>query len=415
MDRPSLVFADAKGNIMEFEPLVMVARSGDYFVPTGQQDVISLPLGSELYVLPDRHPIGMDPDTGEIIVLEKNPFNETEPAYAVAAFLAPAYTHTFLAAWQRTSHATNLPLYAYTAMGWNDGFVVTGMRTDDSVRQDMDTFDMQKARKGVAEWKADLPDNRLVSHLSHCALEYGCPAALNLFQGREEGPLPTSPVCNANCLGCISYQKQTDFPSPQERITFTPTPDEIAEIALRHIHRVDMPVMSFGQGCEGEPLMVGSVIRDAIRLIRKQTDKGTINLNSNASLPGMVAQLADAGLDSLRISMNSARRVTYETYFRPTYEFGALRESILEMKRRGLFVSINLFVFPGLTDAPREAQALKRFIQETDIDMIQWRNLNIDPDYYLDALKQKLPCGTGIKGLIESIPIRQGYYNPFLG
>ena len=38
---------------------------------------------------------------------------------------------------------------------------------------------MDKVRKGVAAWQLELPDNRLVRHLSHCALTYGCPAAIN--------------------------------------------------------------------------------------------------------------------------------------------------------------------------------------------------------------------------------------------
>ncbi len=79
--------------------------------------------------------------------------------------------------------------------------------------------------------------------------------------------------------------------------------------------------MSFGQGCEGEPLIVSDVIRDAILLIRKETSKGTINLNTNASLPSRVAELADAGLDSMRISMNSPRPKTYKAYFRQGYGF----------------------------------------------------------------------------------------------
>ncbi|MCK4423827.1 MAG: hypothetical protein KAV18_07145 [Candidatus Omnitrophica bacterium] len=45
------------------------------------------------------------------------------------------------------------------------------------------------------------------------------------------------------------------------------------------------PVVSFGQGCEGEPLLVYKTLSQAIKLIRKQTKKGTINLNTNASRP----------------------------------------------------------------------------------------------------------------------------------
>ena len=62
------------------------------------------------------------------------------------------------------------------------------------------------------------------------------------------------------------------------------TAEEIAEVALFHIDNVDDPVVSFGQGCEGEPLMVADVLEEAILLIRKETSKGIINLNSNSLL-----------------------------------------------------------------------------------------------------------------------------------
>ena len=384
---PNMVFADENGNIMDFEGLAMVARSGDYLLSVYGDETIGLPEGSQLYVLPDRYPIGMDRETGEIVVLKKNPYNGRTDVYAVAAFLSAAYTQTYVAAWEKRVDAQALPLYAYTAIGWADGFVTTALRTDESRRQDPDTFNMDTVREGLQTWKHIFPDNALVGHLSHCALGYGCPAALNLFQGREEAPLPTSPACNARCIGCISLQETCAFPSPQQRIAFVPKPEDIAQIALKHIRTARNPVVSFGQGCEGEPLMVSTVIRESIELIRRQTDEGTINLNTNASLPGSVAMLADAGLDSMRISMNSARKATYDAYFRPGYEFDAIKQSAYEMKKRGRFVSINLFVFPGVTDAPKEAAALKDFIHTCGIDMVQWRNLNYDPELYFREMK----------------------------
>jgi len=412
---PSLLFADCGGNIMDFPGLALVGRSGDYLVPVLEEETMVLPRGSQLYVLPGRHPVGMDPETGEVVVLEENPYDGSRPVFAVAAFLPAAHTQTFLSAWNCAGGVKELPLFAYTAVGWKDGFVSTALRTDESHRQDPDLFDHAQVEAGIRRWRLEFPRNRLVEHLTHCATCYGCPAALNLFQGREEAPLPTSPACNASCIGCISRQTGDRPPSPQERITFVPSPEEIAEVALAHIAAVAEPVVSFGQGCEGEPLMVSETIREAIRLIRSATPRGTINLNTNASLPRKVAELADAGLDSMRISMNSARRQTYETYFRPSYPFEALARSAHEMKSRRKFVSLNLFVFPGLTDVPREAQALKRFVEETGVDMIQWRNLNMDPDAYLGMLGQKLPAGIGIRKVMETVPVRKGYFNPYLG
>jgi pyruvate-formate lyase-activating enzyme len=413
--RADMVFADAKGNIMDFPGLAMVGRSGDYLLPVSIAETIPLPPGSQLYVIPGRSPIGMDRDTGEIVVLTENPYDGSSPVYAVAVFLPAAHTQTYVAAWEKTECSPCLPLFPYTALGWSDGFVTTAVRTDASNRQDPDKFDQDRIQQGIRKWRVELPDNRLVDHLStNCALRYGCPAALNLFQGREEAPLPTSPACNARCVGCISKQPCDSTPAPQDRISFVPSPGEIAEVALKHIRTVENPVVSFGQGCEGEPLLAADVIRDAISLIRAETSEGTINLNTNASLPARVAELADAGLDSMRISMNSAREKTYLSYFRPSYKFESILQSAQEMKKRGKFVSVNLFVFPGVTDAPREIEALRKFINDAQIDLIQWRNLNMDPDVYLETLDQTLPAGTGIVRLIESIPLRRGYFNPYI-
>jgi hypothetical protein len=62
---PHLVFADCHGDIIDFPGLGMVARSGDYFLPVPDEETIPLPMGTQLYVLPDRHPVGIDRDTGE--------------------------------------------------------------------------------------------------------------------------------------------------------------------------------------------------------------------------------------------------------------------------------------------------------------------------------------------------------------
>jgi hypothetical protein len=141
--------------------------------------------------------------------------------------------------------------------------------------------------------RAQLPDNRLARHLEHCALTYGCPAGKNFFLGRYEAPLPTSRACNARCLGCISLQHDDRLTSSQNRIAFTPSAEEIAGVALAHINRVENSVVSFGQGCEGDPLMAARVpSARPLRLIREKTADGTINMNTNASLPQVLAPLS---------------------------------------------------------------------------------------------------------------------------
>jgi len=49
-----------------------------------------------------------------------------------------------------------------------------------------------------------------------------------------------------------------------------PSPEEISEVALEHIQKVDKSIISFGQGCEGDPLLSAEVIEPAIRSIRSK-------------------------------------------------------------------------------------------------------------------------------------------------
>ena len=57
------------------------------------------------------------------------------------------------------------------------------------------------------------------------------------------------------------------------------------ELAVDHLEHAPEAIVSFGQGCEGEPLTEYSLIADCIRDMRAATSKGTINLNTNGSWP----------------------------------------------------------------------------------------------------------------------------------
>jgi hypothetical protein len=153
------------------------------------------------------------------------------------------------------------------------------------------------------------PQNRLIKHLANnCCLTYHCPAARNYFMGRWECPVPSSPACNANCIGCISFQPQEEtIPSTQDRLTFKPTAEEIVEFTVPHLQTAPYPIVSFGQGCEGRtPADVGDAPRSHPRNAPPH-DRGSININTNGSKPEAVRALCEAGLDSIRVSLNSAR------------------------------------------------------------------------------------------------------------
>jgi wyosine [tRNA(Phe)-imidazoG37] synthetase (radical SAM superfamily) len=238
--------------------------------------------------------------------------------------------------------------------------------------------------------------------------------------GRWECPIPSSPACNANCIGCISFQPETEeIFSSQDRLTFKPTAAEIVEFTVPHLETAPFPIVSFGQGCEGEPLLMWETIREAIIEIRKHTQKGSININTNGSKPDAVEKLMQAGLDSIRVSLNSVRPDVYTKYYLPNnYKFEDIRESARIVRQHGGWASINYFVFPGMTDSVAEYEALREFIKYTDISMIQWRNFNIDPDWYLGkiGIADTGEC-LGVKQMMELIReefpnLKYGYFNP---
>ena len=418
---PALLYANRAGEIKDAPNLLMAGRSGPHLAKPSPEDLIPLPPGSELFTLPDRCPIGIEPHTGKPIVLTESPDRPQEGIQAVAAFMAPAHTAIHTAAFQKSRpDLTPLPLFAYTAVGWHKGrFWVTAFRSDPDRRQDADQFVPAKIATRTNRALKAHPRNRLIQHLGNCCLTYGCPAARNYFLGRWEAPLPTSPACNANCVGCISLQPAGCCPSTQERIRFVPTPAEIAEVAVPHLRKAPRPIASFGQGCEGEPLLQARTIEQGIRLIRTQTDRGTINLNSNASLPAAVDRLAAAGLDSIRVSMNSARPACHNRYYRPLgFAFTDVCESIRIMKAKNRFVSLNYFILPGFTDDPDEFTALCTLLDAQQPDLIQLRNLNMDPDWYLEVVEhspQSPPIGMRqwLRRLKKLFPgLKFGYFNP---
>jgi sulfatase maturation enzyme AslB (radical SAM superfamily) len=298
---------------------------------------------------------------------------------------------------------------------------VPAVRIEQDIRQECEGFDAAKVEAGVEHMMKAYPHNRLVKHLAeNCALTYNCPAARNYFMGRWECPVPSSPACNANCIGCISFQPQDEaIPSTQDRLTFKPTAEEIVEFTVPHLESAPYPIISFGQGCEGEPLLMWETIRESIIEIRKHTLKGSININTNGSKPDAVEALCKAGLNSIRVSTNSARKHIYEAYYRPNnYTFEDIVESLKVVRRFNGWSSINYFVFPGMTDSVDEYEALRQLIIDTKLNMIQWRNFNIDPDWYLGKIgvTETGEC-MGIKQMMELIreefpDLKFGYFNP---
>jgi pyruvate-formate lyase-activating enzyme len=318
--------------------------------------------------------------------------------------------------------APTLPLFCYTAAGWQDEKIyVPAVRIEKDIRQESEGYHDDEIEVGTEHLLKAYPNNRLIKHLmENCCMTYTCPAARNLALGRWECPVPISPACNANCIGCISFQPSDEtIVSTQDRLTFKPTAEEIVEFTVPHLETAPFPIISYGQGCEGEPLLMWETIRESIIEIRKHTQKGSININTNGSMPKAVKALCEAGLTSIRVSTNSAREEVYTPYYRPNnYVFADIIESLKVATSMGAWTSINYFVFPGMTDSIAEYEALRKLIKETGLKMIQWRNFNIDPDWYLGKIgvTDTGEC-MGMKQMLELIreefpDLKFGYFNP---
>ncbi len=418
---PYLVVANKKGEIFEYPEYFMTGYDSlkQPRLPK-REELIEAPFGTIPMILPHRKPIGFHIKKKKFEIVEK--FGDEE-IFAVSFFMPPAYTMTLRSAYKTLENAPILPLFAYTAGGWyGNTFWTTGVRIDPDPRQNPDRFNRKRIEKKAYEMLKKFPKNRLAKHLiENCCLEYCCPAAQNWVLNRWEAPLPTSPYCNARCIGCISHQPENTVPPTQYRIKFIPTVREIVEIAIEHLNTAPKPIVSFGQGCEGEPLLQAETIAKAIKEIRKHTDKGTININTNGAIPSAVERLCKSGIDSFRISLNSAQKIFYERYYNPiNYTFEDVMESMKIIKKYDKWLSINYFIFPGFTDTERELYNLCKMMEKIKIDLIQMRNLNIDPEWYIKkVLKDYKEEGFGILNWMvkvkSSFPhVKFGYFNPYL-
>lgn len=383
------------GEVEDVPGLVGVGRTGvAHRIPT-ELELVPLPKEAQLQFLPGRRAVGFDKN-GRQVVLD---------GLAVAARLPIGFTRTMMPAFVKDEgDVEHLPFFGYTAVfARGEELLCAAVRTEAKAEWSPDQYHTDDLEEKIKGLQQQYPENLILRQLEICAKEYGCYNAQNIFYNRWEGAVTVSPACNAQCRGCISLQPDDLPPSPQERFGFKPTLDEIVELGRHHLNSPNA-IFSFGQGCEGEPLLQGDLIAESVAILSQIEGRGTIHLNTNASLPDKVAKIVSAGLDSLRVSLNSTLARVYEAYYQPKrYKFEAVKESALLARKAGVYVSLNLLMVPGWTDAEEEVDSLLAFIKEYDINMIQLRTLNIDPDLY--ATHVPLPDGPtlGIPELLRRL------------
>jgi pyruvate-formate lyase-activating enzyme len=390
------LFADEQNQVLDHPSFTALARMGDQIVEVEQAEWIPLPKGATLVSMPNTRAVGVDED-GSMGVLP-------DGGMAVGALLPQGYTRLMVPAYVKQKADESFPLFGYTAAGWSEehGFVVAAECTDEPERWSPTNCDPDELEAQVDVFRKAYPDNRLFNHLAHCALDYECLTASNTFLNRWEGSVPVSFACNAGCFGCISEQPEdSGFSSPQTRMNFKPTVDEITEVMLKHL-KDEESIISFGQGCEGEPSTQAPSIIEAIRRVRATTDVGFININTNAGLTDHIKGIVDAGLDMMRVSTISALDGHYNAYYKPRgYTLDNVEKSTKYAVDKGVYTSINYLIFPGVTDREEEIDAMIGFCRRTGLHRIQMRNLNIDPEAYLNLIPPAQGELYGMKQMLE--------------
>jgi pyruvate-formate lyase-activating enzyme len=377
-----LAWCNAAGRI-EFDPALTPLADGGIVREPAADELIPAPAGSVEMMLPQRYPLTtIGPIAGR---------------HALAVALPAGYTRLLLPAYAPARDAPMLPLFGYTfACAIGDRLHVAATRTDESEDWEPRRFARGELESLVERRLQTDPGNRVLAQVALCSREYGCFTAQNVFLERGEAALPVSPRCNARCIGCISEQEpDARIPSPQARIAEDAAARELAGVAIHHLQHVEDGIVSFGQGCEGEPLLRSVAIARAVEMIRAARENGTINLNTNGSMPQALARCIDAGLGAVRVSLNSFRPHVYAAYYRPQgYGLDEVLESIRLALARGLRVSLNLLTHPGVTDDEEEVAAMLAFLRSAPVSLVQTRTLNIDPARYFEAVgRPRVPIG----------------------
>jgi len=394
----NLAYADAAGRIYFDEAATPLADGGAVRLPR-RDELIPAPPGTVTAMLPGRTPLIAKAGGGSRAAGQRT---------ALSALLPAGFTRLLVPAYRTRAGAPTLPLFGYAfACCLDDELYVAAMRTDDGEDWRPRYFADGELEATIDARLASDPANRVLRQTALCAREYGCFTAQNVFLERGEAALPLSPTCNARCRGCISeLEPEAGIPSPQTRIAYDASVEELTRTALHHLARVPQGIVSFGQGCEGEPLLRAPVMARTIQAIRAATAAGTINLNTNGSLPRALARAIDAGLQAVRISLNSFRPRVYAAYYRPLgYALDDVFESVRLASNAGLRVSLNLLTFPGVTDEREEIEAAEAFLSSVRVDMVQTRTLNIDPQMYREAVGPAVEP-LGMRSALERIAAR---------
>ena len=215
------------------------------------------------------------------------------------------------------------------------------------------------ARAPVHERLAAEPENRVLAHHAHCALDYACPTASNLFLGAGKARSRSLRAATRAASAASPSRRKTSLVSPQDRLTFLPTVEEIVAVGVRIWSGARRHLQLRARAARASRCCRrGASSRRYARcargpLVGRSTSTPTpaIRARCNASTtPGWT-------LCAPARSRRGARPTTPITAPSAT-RFDDVKRSLILAREAGVYTSINLLCFPGLIDCEDEVEAL---------------------------------------------------------
>ena len=317
---------------------------------------------------------------------------------ALAVALPAGYTRLLVPAYATQRDAPALPLFGYTfACAVDDRLLVAAMKTDES-----DDWKPRRFKRGELEG-ADRAAARTRGRATACSSRSrsarASTAALprrtffsNAAKRRCRSPRSAMPAASA------ASRSRTRTPAYRRRKRASSTRSRLRSSRRWRFtiwSASKSGIVSFRTRVRGRAAAALGHDRPRDRAHSRRRGNGTINSNTNGSQPHRLARCIDAGLQAVRISLNS---------FRPQRLRGLLPsagirlEDVFESIRSGgrtrARVSLNLLTHPGVTDDVEEIEAMEAFLREAPVAMIQTRTLNIDPALYFETVgRPRAPLG----------------------
>ncbi|MFQ5480822.1 MAG: AmmeMemoRadiSam system radical SAM enzyme [Thermodesulfobacteriota bacterium] len=177
--------------------------------------------------------------------------------------------------------------------------------------------------------------------------------------------------CNFRCLHCQNYD-------------ISQAPRESAEIPGHAVNPKQVVQAALGASCDSvsytytEPTIFFEFARDAAVLAKEQGLKNIFVTN------GFMTTECLGELDGVLDAANVDIKAFTEGFYKKVCgaRLAPVLESIVEMRRLGIWVEVTTLIIPGLNNSPEELRELARWIYKTDKSM-PWHISAFYPTYKL--------------------------------